>query len=137
MSQGLNTAYAGAERSQAYPKLAKVNKDRGKTFMKERAKVVEVFRPMQNNHYPKYNHRCILLFNHYAYVKNYAIQLIKSYGKSTKHLCKEHGFKTKAIIRNHTKGPIITPMCFHETNDQRTYKSNHQCITNLIKRISL
>jgi hypothetical protein len=44
-SQGLNTAYAGAECSQAYPKLAKVNQDRGKTFMTERAKVVEVFRP--------------------------------------------------------------------------------------------
>jgi hypothetical protein len=28
--RGLNTAYAGAERSQAYPKLAKVNQDRGK-----------------------------------------------------------------------------------------------------------
>ena len=140
------------------PENTRSDLGQGETFMTECAKVVEVFRPMQNSHYLQYNRRRFqLCISQCICVKNYAISINQwIYGKWTKNLREPqfyHSFKTKQMNRNqyqgfdymnyvlyetiYTKGLTITPMRFHETNDQRTYKSNHQCITNSIKRISL
>ena len=87
MGQGLNTAYTGVERSQAYPKLAKVNRDRGKTLMTDRVKVVELFLPMQNSHCHGTTADAYNYLNHNAYVLqpcNFN-QSIETFGKWINH----------------------------------------------------
>jgi hypothetical protein len=61
--------------------------------MTERAKVVELFRPMQNSHYPQYNRRAFSYAYHNAYVlKTMPFQSTNGYMVSGPKICASHSF---------------------------------------------